>query len=113
MRSGRLNALVTFEQKGSAKDEFGHAVDDDSNWQPILGLVDIWANVKPITGRERWANQHMTNTATLAVTLRYRDDIKPEMRIRFGDMRLEITGPPINVDNRNRELVILCEEDST
>lgn len=110
MRSGRLNAQVTFEQKGGTKDEYGHPTED---WAPIPGMVDIWANVKPITGRERWANQHMTNTATLAVTIRYRDDIKPEMRIRFGEMRLEITGPPINVDNRNRELVITCEEDST
>ncbi|MET4163728.1 SPP1 family predicted phage head-tail adaptor [Marinobacterium sp. MBR-111] len=109
MRSGRLNTPVTFERKAGGKDQYGHPTDD---WQPVPGLVDIWANVKPITGRERWASQHVTNTATLAVTIRYRDDITPDMRIAFGNMRLEIVGPPINLDNRNRELVITCEEDS-
>lgn len=105
MRAGNLRTRVTIQTPGQGIDEYG--VPTQETWSD---LATVWAEVKPITGRERWASDYTANIATTAVSMRYRDDIQPNYRVLYGERVLRIAGPPINVDNRNRELVLTCEE---
>ena len=104
MRAGQLNTLVTIEKPDTVVDDYGMP---SPGWAEV---ATVPAEVKPITGRERWASDWTANTMTLAVIIRYRDDVKPNHRIIFGDRVLRVSGPPINLDNKNRTLVITCEE---
>lgn len=108
MKAGRLNNRVTIQQPGSNKDAYGHATKE--TWADV---VTVWAEVKPVTGRERWASDHVANTSTVAIKIRYRTGIKPEMRVIHGSHTYQIDGPPIDVDGRRRELVLACKEVTT
>lgn len=52
----------------------------------------VWAKVQPVSARE--GMQANANQAELShrITIRYRDDITPEMRIWYGTRQLAITG---------------------
>lgn len=105
MRAGKLRNRVTIQSPGQGVDDFG--MPTQQTWADV---DTVWAEIKPITGRERWASDWTANIATVAVSMRYRSDIKPNYRVIFGDRVLRIAGPPINVDQRNRELILTCEE---
>jgi len=105
MRAGLLRSRVTIQTPGAGVDDYGMPTQE--TWAD-LDTVD--ADVRQITGRERWASEWTANIATVAVKIRYRSDIKPNYRILFDGRVLRIAGPPINVDQRNRELVLTCEE---
>lgn len=107
MRAGKLRSRVTIQSPGQGVDDFGMPTQE--TWTDVITLS---AEVKPITGRERWASDWTANIATVAVSIRYPKNvtIKPNYRVLFEDRILRIDGPPINVDQRNRELVLTCEE---
>ena len=72
-------------------------------------LGKAWAEVKPLSGRELFAAQQVEAQVTHQVTMRYRDDVMPDMRISHNSRVLNIE-IPINVGERGRELQHLCTE---
>ena len=106
MISGRLRHKITIQTPGSGKDAFGVAT--KAPWVDVL--PGIWAEVKPMSGRERWANEHTINNATHSIRIRHRNNITPEMRVLHGAKVYEITGIPIDPDERRKELILTCIE---
>ena len=111
MGAGKYRHCIKFqEHKQTGVDGVG---------QPIYKWVDfeinddgdtgVYAEIKPIKGNEYWASQQVNSEATHRVTIRYIEGVNSEMRIVFGSRYFSIE-PPINPDERNVELSMLCKE---
>lgn len=71
-----------------------------------------WGTVRPLLGSEFL--ESMTGGAQVShrVQIRWRSDITilPTWQIEFGGRTFEVVAPPMNVDERGRELVLMCKE---
>ena len=73
-------------------------------------VAETWAAIEPLKGDERWAAAYAQATTTHRVTMRPPGiEITPAHRIIFGSRIFEIESV-INVEERNRELVLMCVE---
>ena len=102
--AGELRHRVTLERPITVTDEYGTT--GEPVWEPVL---DVWAGIKTQTSRETAEARQVDLQTTYKVTLRYRCDVGPDWRIRWGDKVLNI-GSLANLDGRNRELQIIAHE---
>ena len=86
-----------------ARDSFGSEVEHWAN------VVQVWASVEPLTGKEFFAAQQLNAEITFKVIMRHRPGIKPEMRVIFGARVFEILAV-MNTEERNKQLILLCKE---
>jgi SPP1 family predicted phage head-tail adaptor len=72
----------------------------------------IWARIEPFSGREYTDDRKVTTEATHRISIRYQPGlgILADWRFSFGDRVFAIDSPPINIDERNIELVFICRE---
>jgi SPP1 family predicted phage head-tail adaptor len=72
----------------------------------------IWARIEPFGGREYADDRKVTTEQTHRISIRWQPnlDIKADWRIAYGSRVFEIDSPPINIDERDRELVFVCRE---
>ena len=101
---GALRHRVTLEQPLRAGDGGGGA---HVTWS---ALAQLWASVSPASGSEAVIAEAVSGRISHVITLRFRTDITPAMRLRLGPRVFEILAV-IDVDERNRELRCLCRED--
>lgn len=71
--------------------------------------VTVWAEIKPVTAREQIQATQTQGIATHVITMRYRDDVTDQCRIKFGDRIFNITGV-INPEELGVSLQILATE---
>lgn len=66
----------------------------------------VWAAVVPLSGREALAAGAVQSALSTRITLRYRDGVTAQMRVRRDrDAQLyELTGPPRDLEGRRRWL---------
>lgn len=75
MRAGRLRHRVQIQVKQRVPDGGG-------GWSHEWVTVrTVWAHVEPLSAREFVAAQAVHSEVTTRITIRYRDDITPDMRI--------------------------------
>lgn len=60
----------------------------------------VWAKVLPLTGKIDNSSPERVNTVTYRVTIRYRDDIKPDDEIVWRGRRFKLTTVPIDLESR-------------
>ena len=72
-------------------------------------LATLWARIVPLAGTEKVEGQQIAGTITHHIMLRYRNDILPDMRIRYG-VRVFHVLAALNVNERGRWTMCLCEE---
>jgi len=70
-----------------------------------------WAAIEPVGARDRWATAQMQVWVTHNVTLRYTPTVTMASRLLHGARVLNIV-QLTNVDERNRELRLLCAEEA-
>jgi SPP1 family predicted phage head-tail adaptor len=108
MNPGLLNKKITFLQLVTTENTFGEDVGSYED------LFTTSAKIKPLQGREFFQAQQIHSEITTKITIRFRKNypapILPEMKIRHGERTLEIISSPINVNEQNRYLEILCKE---
>lgn len=105
MQAGKLSHRIKLQQMTGAGGQ-------DSTGQPQetwTDVAEVWAAVEPIRGREYFAAQQVNAETTHRVRIRYLVGVTPMMRILFGARVLRIEAV-INVDERNRELQLMCVE---
>lgn len=105
MRAGRLRHRVTIQENVGSENNFGETVDD---WQAV---TTRWAAVDPLRGRERFEAQQISAEVSHRVTMRYFADLTPTMRLVYDGRVLEIEAV-IDVEERGRELELLCRENA-
>lgn len=103
MRAGRLRHRITIENPVESPGAYNEA---RFIWQK---LIDTWASVKPLQGREYFASQQAQSEVTHEVMMRYCEGITPRSRVVFGERVFDIRGV-INTDERCIELKLMCVE---
>lgn len=100
---GAMRERVTLQQES-------RVVDDGGGYPNSWVAVDtVWASVKPLTGRERQLAAQTEAPVSYRVTIRYRDDVTPAMRLVWGTRYLNITGI-FNADQKKAYLTLECSE---
>jgi SPP1 family predicted phage head-tail adaptor len=88
----------------------------DSTGQVIGGYETVTtakAKIEMISARERFVAAQEYATATHRISMRYQpalDAMDASWIVAFGDVVYKLIGPKDNVKQRNREIVLLCEE---
>ena len=70
----------------------------------------VWAKVFPLTARNNDGSPERVNKITYRVTLRYRNDIKPDDEIVWRGRRLKLLSPPYLLDGEKIFTAFECEE---
>lgn len=106
MQAGKLRHRITIESPADTQGAtFGEA---KLTWSTF---ASVWAAVEPIGGKELLRADHVAGGLTHRVSLRYIAGVTAKMRINFNGRHLNIAAPPINKDERNIELELLCMEE--
>ena len=102
--SGKLRKYITLERMTYTQDATTNEPVED--WK-VWGSV--WANIDPIAGDEQFASQQVQGKATHTVTIRYIEGMTGQWRARYAGRIFQVE-TPLNVEERNRELKLLCIE---
>ncbi len=78
----------------------------DESW---VTVASVWASIRALSGDEEFTEHRVSGRVTHEVTLRYRSDVEPEMRMSRGTRIFEIRGI-VDPDDRRRRLICFCEE---
>lgn len=103
MNSGRLNRRITIQQRTAGSDSYGQPVE---SW---IDVVSVWANVRPIKGRELLIAQSMKSEAIVNIDIRYRPGIDASMRINYNGRIFNIQAV-IDENERHEILTLQCTE---
>lgn len=102
MNIGEYNRKVTIQALVSGEDEIGQPLTD---WQTF---TETWANIRFISGVEAVKGGAETSIAKASIRIRYRQDIKEAMRVKYNGITYQIKS--ILPDEAKREYVDLaCE----
>ena len=103
MRAGQLRHRVTIQQAARVADGAGGAT---VTWSTF---ATRWAAVEPLNSDERLRADALETPITHRVRLRWLDGVRPDFRVSHDGRVLEIVGHT-NTDERDRELVLMCKE---
>lgn len=104
MDIGQLRHRVTFQKLVKIQDSFGQPIEQ---WDDV---VTVWASVEPLVGKQYFDAETINSEISHKIKLRHRTGITPDMRIIFKARIFEIVSPPINYQERNIELQLMCKE---
>lgn len=107
MKIGKLRHRVTIQKLISTPDGGGGST---KTW---IDDATVWAAIEPLRGGERYVAQQVQSELTHKITMRYREGIKPQMRIKYKDRikdRIFEIWSVIDIDERRIWLEMLCSE---
>lgn len=103
MRAGHLRHRIVIQQSIITRDSYGQPV---ASW---VSVATVWAAIEPLSGRELIAAQAVQSEITTRISLRYLPGITSAMRVVHGT-RIYNIKTLLNLDERNRELQLMCSE---
>ncbi len=103
MRGGPLRCRITIEAPVETQGSDGSIA---TTWETF---IEAWASIEPLIGREYFAQQREQATVSHKIRMRYQPGIKHKMRVAWGTRIFEIESV-LNVGERNRENVLMCQE---
>lgn len=104
MRTGELNKRLTFLREQKTPDGYGGMT---TTWGTV---TTVWAAVWPIKTSEYVQGMQIIGEVTHRARIRYRKDITADMRFTMQSRTFIITGPPMNLNEGNKFLEMLCKE---
>ncbi|GAB4274628.1 phage head closure protein [Thermincola ferriacetica] len=103
MRAAELRHRITIQQNnGTTTDSEGIPIE---NW---FDVVTVWARIRDLSGREYFAAQQVQAEVSTEITIRYREGINTNMRVKYGSRIFGIQS--IIPDERKTELRLMCKE---
>jgi len=102
MRSGRLTKRITIENRDTTTTASGTP---NGGWALFLS---VRAGIKEVDSSEQYEGDQNVAKITHEVTIRHKTGITRAMRVVWGTRILKIHGF-VN-DEKNREIVMKCEE---
>jgi len=103
MKAGQLDQRITIEKLVQEFDIYGQPT---NVW---ITMIEAWAAVEPLQGREYLAAMQTQAETTIRVRLRYRPWITPDMRVKHGTVYYGIESV-IDVRSEGRELQLMCKK---
>jgi len=114
MRAGDLRRRITLQRRLVTRDTFGQ---QQTSW--IDWLAAVPADIQPLTGRELLAAQAVNSETTHEITVRYHPRLANPVEVAGmravyaagnGVVRFFNLLAAMNVDERNRQIVIKASE---
>lgn len=103
MRACKLNKRIIIQKLVESKNDFGEL---DGTWGNVK---EVWAEVRPVTGKSFFSAQQINSEITHQVIIRYVPGISPNMRIIYKGREFEILHC-MNFDEANEAIQIMCKE---
>ena len=72
-------------------------------------FATVWASIEPLSGNELENARQRVAKASHLIRCRHVASVTPKMRLIYGSRTFDI-GAAMDVDERNRELRLLCTE---
>lgn len=104
MNAGQLRNRVKIQKIKEIQDTFGQQKEE---W---VGVCSAWASIEPLVGKQFFAAETINNELTHKIKIRYNKNVKSGMRVCFKGRVFDVVGPPINYQERNIELQLMCRE---
>lgn len=104
IRPGRMRSYITIQQLTDSQDAQGGK---SQTWTPF---TSAWASIRPLRGTEYLSADQQQGRMSHEIRTRWIDGIKPEMQIVYGSRTFRIVAPPVNEDERNMLIILMCEE---
>lgn len=110
MNLAKLNKRVVLQLPEQTSDGMGGFTTE------YIDTYPVWAAIWPVSAKQVIANEAITSVTSHRVRIRYRDDVGSDWRIRYHDHKKDderyfsIFGQPINVDEANEWLDLMCKE---
>lgn len=99
-----MRHLVTAQRRGTGQDALGQPM------QTWVGLATVRASIEPLMGKEYDQASGEHSRVSTRIRMRWQSelsDLKPADRILFENRAYDIQSV-INVNERNRELLVMC-----
>jgi len=103
MKAGQLRHRIVIEKQTQTKNAIDEII---LTWSTFC---TVWAAIEPATGQTYYAANQLEAKVDGRVRIRYRDDIEPTMRIKYGDRILNI-GSIVHPQENRRELHLMYSE---
>ena len=87
LQAGRMDAQITLQSATAAQDVFGQPID---TWADLATDPTVWAEVIPLSGRERFQAQQVDAEVTTTFRIRWRTDLDEEMRVVYDSTPYDI-----------------------
>jgi SPP1 family predicted phage head-tail adaptor len=103
MPAGLLRERIAIEQESNVSDDQGGST---LSW---TNVCTIWGRVSPVRGREALQGMQVQDETMHRITIRYRTDITPKMRVVWGSRIMnirEVTNP----DEHKKYLQLMVED---
>jgi len=94
---------LELQAKSTIQDDYGA---ESIAW---ITVATVWAAIEPLAGRELIAAQAAQSETTGKIRIRFRSDVSPAMRGKFGEKIYNFLAA-IDMDERNREIWIYTSE---
>ena len=105
IRAGELREQVIFERATKVSDGQGGYRKEWSTF--IVTRAAIW----PLSAKQVVQHNQLENKVTHRVRIRYQKDITSDLRINHEGRIFYFEGPPLNIDEKNRVIDLLCREE--
>jgi len=104
---GKYRHVVTIQKQTTARNPYGEISEE---WTDV---AKARAGIFPISGKEVFQKQFVESEISHRIHIRYNPTyvINSQMRILFNNRVFSIVSPPINFQEKNVELQMLCKED--
>lgn len=103
LKIGDLRHRITFQVPSTTENEIGEEI-------PVYNdFKTVWASIEPLSGKEYLEANKESNEITHRIRIRYTQGITNDMRIVYKNRVFDIQSI-INVNERNKELQIMCIE---
>ena len=103
MQRGRLRHRIIIQAKTETVGANGEKSPTWATWKTP------WANIAPAEPSEQIIGERATETGSHQITIDYIEGLTADHRILYGSRTFNIHGI-VNVDERNREMVLSCSE---
>lgn len=104
MPTGDLNKRIEIQAPSKVGDGMG-GFDEVFNT-----IAVVWSSIWPTSAKETVQSMQPMGTISHRIRVRYRSVLKASWRIKFGHRYFAIVAPPINPNERNEWLDLLCQE---
>ena len=103
VKAGDLRHRITIERPERTSDDAGGST---TEWETV---AEVWAAIWSRSADEHFALDRIAGTASHDIWIRYRSDVTPSMRFRFGTRIFDILGA-IDIEDRGAWLKCPSEE---
>jgi SPP1 family predicted phage head-tail adaptor len=108
INAGKYRHIVTFQRLKETQNPYGESpTEDEASWE---NAFQARVGIFPISGKEVLTEEVINGMISHRILMRYTENVDSSMRIKFGNRIFTIISPPINFQEMNIEMQLMCKE---